>query len=108
MERTGHRDIRSLQQYQRPSIESKVEMSKALDQFDSKVLLESASMSDKEGRQEFRDAKDGRQEFSDGKDGSEVKDGNEVKYDDNSAMGNLQKSVYFKNCSFFVTKAFNA
>ena len=26
MERTGHRDVRSLQQYQRPSVEYKVEM----------------------------------------------------------------------------------
>ena len=32
MERTGHRDVRSLQQYQRHSIEYKVEMSKAFDQ----------------------------------------------------------------------------
>ena len=32
MEKTGHRDVRSLQQYQRPSIEYKVEMSKAFDQ----------------------------------------------------------------------------
>ena len=98
MERTGHRDIRSLQQYQRPSIESKVEMSKTFDQFDCKMLSESASMSNKEGRQKVSDAKDG----------CDVKDGNEVKYDDNSAMGNVQRSVYFKNCSFFVTKDFNA
>jgi hypothetical protein len=32
MEKTGHRDVRSLQQYQRPSIEYKVEMSKAFHQ----------------------------------------------------------------------------
>ena len=32
MEKTGHRDVRSLQQYQSPSIEYKVEMSKAFDQ----------------------------------------------------------------------------
>jgi hypothetical protein len=35
MEKTGHnRDVRSLQQYQRPSIEYKVEMSKAFDKVD--------------------------------------------------------------------------
>ena len=32
MEKTGHRDVRLLQQYQRSSIEYKVEMSKAFDQ----------------------------------------------------------------------------
>ena len=32
MERTGHRDVRSLQQYQRPSVEYKVQMSKAFDE----------------------------------------------------------------------------
>jgi hypothetical protein len=35
MERTGHRDVRSLQKYQRPSIDYKVEMSKAFDQIDT-------------------------------------------------------------------------
>lgn len=99
MERTGHRDIRSLQKYQRPSIESKVQMSKAFDQFDDKVSLKSVSLSNKEGRQELSDAK---------KDGSEVKDGNEVKYDDNSGRENVEKSISFNNCSFFVTKDFKA
>ena len=32
MDKTGNRDVRSLQQYQRPSIEYKVEMPKAFDQ----------------------------------------------------------------------------
>ena len=32
MDKTGNRDVRSLQQYQRPSIEYKVKMSKAFDQ----------------------------------------------------------------------------
>ena len=98
MERTGHRDVRSLQQYQRRSIECKVEMSKSFDQCDCKVLSESASMSNKEGRQEISGAK---------KDGSDVNDGNKVKYDNNSAMRNVQRSMYFKNCSFFVTKDFS-
>ena len=31
MERTGHRDIRSLQKYQRPDIKTKIEISKYLD-----------------------------------------------------------------------------
>ena len=31
MERTGHRDIKSLQSYQRPSIEQKIEISKAFE-----------------------------------------------------------------------------
>ena len=30
MERTGHRDIRSLQRYQRPDVSTKIEVSKAL------------------------------------------------------------------------------
>ena len=30
MERTGHRDIRSLQRYQRPDVSTKIEISKAL------------------------------------------------------------------------------
>ena len=74
-------------------------MSKAFDQFDYKVHSESANISDKKSRQEVSDAN---------KDCSDVKDGNEVKYDDHSEMGNVQRSVYFKNCSFFVTKDFNA
>ena len=31
MERTGHRDIRSLQKYERPDIKTKTEISKSLD-----------------------------------------------------------------------------
>ena len=31
MERTGHRDIRSLQKYERPDIKTKIEISKYLD-----------------------------------------------------------------------------
>ena len=30
MERTGHRDIRSLQRYERPDVSNKIEISKAL------------------------------------------------------------------------------
>jgi hypothetical protein len=30
MERTGHRDIRSLQKYERPDIKTKIEISKSL------------------------------------------------------------------------------
>ena len=31
MERTGHRDVRSLQRYQRPNVEQKIEISRAFD-----------------------------------------------------------------------------
>jgi hypothetical protein len=31
IERTGHRDIRSLQKYERPDIKTKIEISKSLD-----------------------------------------------------------------------------
>ena len=35
--------------------------------------------------------------YSNKKDGIDVKDGNEVKYN-SSVMGNVQRSMYFKNC----------
>ena len=31
MERTGHRDVRSLQRYQRPNVQQKIEISRAFD-----------------------------------------------------------------------------
>ena len=61
--------------------------------------LRRASLSNKEGHEDMSDIK---------KEVSEVKDGKEVEYDDNSAMESVKKSVNFNNCSFFVTKESSA
>ena len=39
MQRTGHRDVRSLQKYQRPEISTKIEFSKAFDTSNEAVSL---------------------------------------------------------------------
>ena len=94
MERTGHRDVRSLQKYQRPSIEYKVEMSKAFDQIDTMhepLHLKSANVEEcKEVRKPMRLMREDREDQS----------VSEKKCDLESA----EKCVTFNNFSFFVLK----
>ena len=90
MERTGHRDLRSLQKYQRPDISTKVEFAKA---FDSGKAL---SLSDSLGSVTETPLK------------------REVEQDDNTickfAKGCTEgeipqtKAVNFNNCTFVISK----
>ena len=47
MQRTGHRDVRSLQKYQRPEISTKIEFSKAFDTSNEAVSLSGSIGSEK-------------------------------------------------------------
>lgn len=84
MERTGHRDIKSLQSYQRPSIEQKIEISKA---FESTVSLKRELKPEKEEKQEETELHGGIKKFK------------------SSSTDSLGRSVHvFENCTFNVTK----
>ena len=96
MEKTGHRDVRSLQQYQRPSVEYKVEMSKAFDQAGMMhTSLATTSTTNTECREVRKKAEEELE--------SEVK-----KSEDDSAVKseNVEKCVNFNNCTFFINKEF--
>jgi hypothetical protein len=96
MEKTGHRDVRSLQQYQRPSVEYKVEMSKAFDQAGMMhTSLATTSTTNTECREVRKKAEEELE--------SEVK-----KSKDDSAVKseNVEKCVNFNNCTFFINKEF--
>ena len=94
MEKTGHRDVRSLQQYQRPSIEYKVEMSKAFDQV-GMMHTSLATTTNSECREVCEKAEE---EF-----GSEV---NKSEGDSGVKSENVEKCVNFNNCTFFINKEF--
>jgi hypothetical protein len=83
MERTGHRDIRSLQRYQRPSIEQKIEISKA---FESNVSQK-------------RQYKPDEEDFESGT--------KKCKSDSSGSMETIGSNVSFHNCTIHVSKDFN-
>ena len=81
MERTGHRDIRSLQRYQRPDVSTKIEISKALN------CRSEGSVGEREAESSLKS--------------------DEVKRfcpDDNNATVKGSNSVVFQNCSFVISK----
>ena len=88
MERTGHRDIRSLQRYQRPDVSTKIEISKALNyRFEESVGEREAESSLKREVDQLVD--------------DEVK---RFCQDDNNATVKGSNSVVFQNCSFVIPK----
>lgn len=89
MERTGHRDIRSLQRYQRPDVSTKIEISKALN------CRSEGSVGEREVESSLKREVD------------QLVD-DEVKrfcQDDNNATVKGSNSV-FQNCSFVISKDF--
>ena len=88
MERTGHRDIRSLQRYQRPHVSTKIEISKALH------CRSEGSVGGREAESSLKREED------------QLVD-DEVKrfcQDDNNATVKGSNSVVFQNCSFVISK----
>ena len=88
MERTGHRDIRSLQRYQRPDVSTKIEISKALN------CRSEGSVGEREAESSLKREVD------------QLVD-DEVKrfcQDDNNATVKGPNSVLFQNCSFVISK----
>ena len=88
MERTGHRDIRSLHRYQRPDVSTKMEISKALN------CRSEGSVGEREAESSLKREVD------------QLVDG-EVKgfcQDDNNATVKGSNSVVFQNCSFVISK----
>ena len=88
MERTGHRDIRSLQRYQRPDVSTKVDISKALNCRSEGFVGESEAESSL--KREVDQLVD-----------DEVK---RFCQDDNNATAKGSNSVVFQNCSFVMSK----
>ena len=88
MERRGHRDIRSLQRYQRPDVSTKIEISKALN------CRSEGSVGEREAESSLKREVD------------QLVD-DEVKrfcQDDNNATVKGSNSVVFQNCSFVISK----
>ena len=94
MRRTSHRDVRSLQQYQRPSVEYKVEMSKAFHEIMHEPLAITKAKG-KDCQEVSKKAKKGLEE------GSNMNEG-----DSTVKRERAEKCVNFNNCTFFVTKGF--
>ena len=90
MERTGHRDTRSLQKYQRPDFSTKIEISKALN------CRSEGSLADRKADSSLK-------REVDQLDDDEVK---RICQDDNSATVKGSNSVVFQNCSFVISKDF--
>ena len=88
MERTGHRDIRSLQRHQRPDVSTKIDISKALN-------------SRSEGSVGEREAESSLKREVDQLVDEEVK---RFCQDDNNATVKGSNSVVFQNCSFLISK----
>ena len=88
MERTGHRDIRSLQRYQRPDVSPKIEISEALN------CRSEGSVGEREAESSFK------------KEVDQLLD-DEVKrfcQDDNDTTVKGSNSVVFQNYSFVIFK----
>ena len=88
MERMGHRDIRSLQRYQRPDVSTKIEISKALN------CRSEGSVGEREAESSLKREVD------------QLVD-DEVKrfcQDNNKATVKGSNSVVFENCSFVISK----
>ena len=88
MERTGHRDMRSLQRYQRPDVSTKIEISKALN------CRSEVPIGEREAESSLKREVD------------QLVD-DEVKrfcQDDNNATVKGSNSVVFQNCSFVISK----
>ena len=88
MERTGHRDIRSLQRYQRPDVSTKIDISKALN------CRSEGSVGEREAESPLKREVD------------QLVD-EEVKIfcqDDNNTTVKGSNSVVFQNCSFVISK----
>ena len=88
MERTGHRDIRSLQRYQRPDVSTKIEISNALN------CRSKGSVAEMEAESSLKREVD------------QLVD-DEVKrfcQDDNNTTAKGSNSVVFQNCSFVMSK----
>ena len=83
MERTGHRDVRSLQKYQRPEVLTKVEMSKAFDCTATKDV-------GKESQGSMKRVIPSDEEIV------------EKRLCENRAKSGEEKSVAFYNCSFMI------
>ena len=90
MERTGHRDIRSLQRYQRPDVSTKIEISKALN------CRSEGSVGEREAESSLK-----REVAIDQLVDDEVKG---FCQDDNNATVKGSNSVVFQNCSFVISK----
>ena len=90
MERTGHRDIRSLQRYQRPDVSTKIEISKALN------CRSEGSVGEREAESSLK-----REVAIDQLVDDEVKG---FCQDDNNATVKGSNSVVFQNCSFLISK----
>ena len=84
MERTGHRDIRSLQRYQRSDVSTKIDISKALN------CRSEGSVGEREAESSLKREVD---QLVD----EEVK---RFYQDDNNATVKGSNSVVFQNCSF--------
>lgn len=91
MERTGHRDIRSLQKYQRPDTSTRIEFSKAFDSGESLPLSESLGSVKSPLKREVEQDNEFVCKFAKGYD----KDGNPD-----------AKPVNFNNCTFVISKDF--
>ena len=94
MERTGHRDVRSLQQYQRPSVEYTVQMSKAFDE----IMHEPLAITKAKGKECQEVSKTAKKELEEGSDMNEG--------DSTVKRERAEKCVNFSNCTFSVSKDF--
>ena len=88
MECTGHRDIRSLQRYQRPDVSTKIEISEALN------CRSEGSVADRKSKSLLK-------REVDQLDDDEVK---RLCQDDNNATVKGSNSVVFQNCLFVISK----
>ena len=97
MERSGHRNIRSLQQYQRPTVQKKVEMSKAFD------LPLGDKVNSYCGEASVR-KKVSKRETDSGEIGGKI----EIKIENCGFKSGEKKDVQFSNCTFYVGNDFKA
>lgn len=95
MERTGHRDVRSLQKYQRPEVLTKVEISKAFDCTATMDVGKESHVS--------KEAKQGSMKRVIESDEEIV----EKRLCENRAKSGEDKSVAFHNCSFMIKGCLN-
>lgn len=99
MERTGHRDVRSLQKYQRPNISTKIDISRAFesDVNAKKVLKEEENDSNVNAQKSVKRV------------GNECDDylENPCKVQKVRQRAEEKNSAVFNNCNFFIHKDFN-
>ena len=88
IERTGHRDIRSLQRYQRPDVYTKIEIWKALN------CRSDGSVGEREAESSLKREED------------QLVNGEVKRFcqDDNKATVKGSNSLVFQNCSFVISK----